>query len=136
MAIYTSRYSNPELKSGNYTTVRISVDSPKGSLGYIIDGDIPDLMPFGLRGEEYDKDKALFKREYFARLEKAGVAKIQTLLLSFKAKGKDVVLLCYEDIRKGDNYWCHRVMFAEWWLSKTGEHILELADTTTPVVGK
>ena len=27
--IYTSRYSNPELKSGKYTTVRISLGTPK-----------------------------------------------------------------------------------------------------------
>ena len=44
--LYTSRYKNPELFSGNYTTVRISLGTPKWSLGYIIDVVMPDLMPY------------------------------------------------------------------------------------------
>ena len=46
--VYTSRYSNPELKSGKYTTVRISLGTPKWPIGYNLDAEMKDLMPFGL----------------------------------------------------------------------------------------
>ena len=49
--IYTSRYSNPELKSGKYTAVRISVGSPRWKLGYDISGAISELMPKGIFGK-------------------------------------------------------------------------------------
>jgi len=135
MSIYTSRYFNPELKKGYYTAVRISIGTPRWELGYTIAGEIKDLMPFGLLGK-YDNDMAAFKAEYFAKLEKAGADKIFKQLMHFEKAGKDVVLLCYEDVRKGENDWCHRVMFAEWWLEKTGEVVAELPDPSTPKVPK
>ena len=49
MAIHTSRFSNPELRSGKYTTVRISLGTPKWPLGYHLDAELADLMPFGHR---------------------------------------------------------------------------------------
>ena len=124
--IYTSRYSNPELKSGRYTTVRISIGTPRWPLGYTLDAAIKELMPFGIFGIE---DKTLFKEKYFQRLNKPGMfEKIDLQLHDLSARGKDVVLLCYEDIRKGPSNWCHRNMFAEWWLHQTGEPIKELKD--------
>ena len=53
---------------------------------------------------------------------------IDSLLNNFKKYvelGKDVVLCCYEDVRE-PNEWCHRLVFAEWWLKNTGERIEEL----------
>ena len=129
MAIYTSRFSNPELKNGKYTAFRISVGSPRWDTGYRIDGEIKDLMPFGLLGK-YDNDKEGFRLRYFAKLDTIGIYRLKQLLQAFASAGKDVVLLCYEDVRKGDDNWCHRVMFAEWWKERTGEEIKELADPT------
>ena len=43
--IYTSRFSNPELKTGKYTAIRISVGSPRWNIGYQIAGAISELMP-------------------------------------------------------------------------------------------
>lgn len=128
MNIYTSRYANPVLRSGNYTTVRISVGTPKWNLGYTLDGEINELMPFGLfnKYDEYED----FKSAYFRRLDNFGVDRIFRKLGEYQSLGKDVVLLCYEDIR-GDT-WCHRTAFAEWWLMNTGEIIEELKDTSTP----
>ena len=40
---------------------------------------------------------------------------------------KKLVLLCFEDIRKPEN-WCHRTLFAEWWLAHTGEVIEEMPE--------
>lgn len=133
--IYTSRYSNPELKSGNYTAVRISLGSPRWSVGYIINGAINELMPKGLFGK-YDNDKPAFEREYRKILDKYGISLISKKLKEYEALGKDVVLLCYEDIRKGESDWCHRTMFAKWWNEKTGEVIEELFDPTAPKVDK
>lgn len=133
--IYTSRFSNPELRTGNYTAVRISLGSPRWSVGYIINGAINELMPKGLLGK-YDNDKQTYEREYRKILDRYGVPLISQRLREFEAYGKDVVLLCYEDVRKGENDWCHRTMFAEWWKEHTGEVIEELKDPTTPKIDK
>lgn len=90
-------------------------------------GEIKDLMPFGLLDVE---DSAIFKARYFEMLNKKGVARIKNQLQKFETLGKPVVLLCYEDIRKGDSNWCHRTMFAEWWFNQTGEKIFELVDNS------
>jgi hypothetical protein len=130
MSIYTSRYNNPELRNGRYTAVRISLGTPKWNLGYSIDGEIPDLMPAGMFGN-FDHDPDGFKLAYFKRLNSAGVRKIHNALKWFEQKGKDVILCCFEDIRKPEET-CHRRLFAEWWLYNTGEIIDELPDPTTP----
>lgn len=126
--VYTSRYSNPELKTGKYTAVRISLGTPKWPIGYNLDAEMKDLMPFGLLGkfEQYED----FEKAYFDRLNQKGVQRILSQLQRFERLGKDVVLLCYEDIRKGPDDWCHRRTFADWWLKNTGEAIPELFDPT------
>lgn len=133
--VYTSRFSNPELKTGKYTAVRISVGSPRWNVGYQIYGAISELMPKGLFGK-YDNDKAAFEVEYRKRLECVGVQYIRKLLADCEQPGKDTVLLCYEDVRKGESDWCHRTMFAKWWFEKTGEVIPELPDPTEPKIPK
>ncbi len=37
------------------------------------------------------------------------------ILQHYEDMGKPVVLCCYEDVRKPGE-WCHRLVFAEWWL--------------------
>ena len=130
--IYTSRFSNPELKTGKYTAVRISVGSPRWKVGYDISGAISELMPKGIFGKY--ETKAAFEVEYRKRLECIGTAYIRKLLAGYETLGKDVVLLCYEAVRKGESDWCHRTIFADWWREKTGEVIPELFDPS-PVKG-
>ena len=130
--IYTSRFSNPELKTGKYTAVRISVGSPRWKVAYDISGAISELMPKGIFGKY--ETKAAFEVEYRKRLECIGTAYIRKLLAGYETLGKDVVLLCYEDVRKGESDWCHRTIFADWWREKTGEVIPELFDPS-PVKG-
>ncbi len=122
--LYVSRYSNPILKSGDYIAVSISVGAPRWPLGYKINGELGMLKPFGLLQIE---DKDTYHRGYMERLNKCGLDKIEAAVRPFFASGKDIVLLCYEDLRKEDQ-WCHRTMFAEWWLEQTGEIINELPD--------
>jgi len=136
MAIYTSRFSNPELKKDIYTTVRISIGMPRWKLGYRLDWEISQLMPFGMRGGQYEADKEHFKKAYFARLDKIGVATIREQLARIPTRGTHIVLLCYEDILKNEGNWCHRTMFAEWWLERTGEKIEELPDPTIKIVSR
>lgn len=126
--IFTSRYSNPELRSGKYTAVRISLGTPKWKIGYNLDAEMPDLMPFGLLNK-FDRYED-FERAYFARLDQKGVRRILSQFQRLESLGKDVVLLCYEDIRKGPDDWCHRRTFAKWWQQNTGKVIPELYDST------
>ena len=130
--IYTSRFSNPELKTGKYTAVRISVGSPRWKVGYDISGAISELMPKGIFGKY--ETKAAFEVEYRKRLECIGTEYIRKLIAGYEMLGRDVVLLCYEDVRKGESDWCHRTIFADWWREKTGEVIPELFDPS-PVKG-
>ena len=48
-----------------------------------------------------------------------------------RSEGKELVLLCFEDIRIPSD-WCHRTVFAQWWAEKTGEIIEELYDPNQP----
>ncbi len=123
--VYTSRYSNPELKSGKYTVVGITRGAPKFPLQYRLDGNIIDIAPPGYLFNEYDR--ARFTPSYFRHMDKTGVTRIQQILKRYEAQGKPVVLCCYEDVRKPGE-WCHRLVFAEWWLSRTGQLIEELPD--------
>ena len=72
-----------------------------------------------------------YKAEYFKKLDKIGVDKIIGIVQRLDAKAqeedKKLVLLCFEDIRKPEN-WCHRTLFAEWWLAHTGEVIEEMPE--------
>jgi len=95
-------------------------------------GEMIDLMPFGLLGK-YDHDLDGFKKAYYKRLNAVGAQSIATQLRRFESLGKDVVLLCYEDIRTGTDNWCHRIVFAEWWKEKTSEIIEELPDRTVAI---
>lgn len=124
--LYVSRFSNPVLKSGDYTAVRISLGAPKWPVGYTIAGEIKELMPFGLL---QINDRNLYEKRYRERLDRIGPDKIQEALDRFGVD-KPVVLLCYEDVRD-PSQWCHRSMFAQWWLERTGEIADELHDPST-----
>lgn len=126
--VYTSRYSNPELATGNYTVVGITRGAPKFPLRYQVVGNIMEIAPPGYLFGEYDRTR--FTGSYFKNMDKIGVGKIHTLISKYLNLGKDVVLCCYEDVRK-PNEWCHRLVFAEWWLKRTGEVITELQDPST-----
>lgn len=125
--IFTSRYSNPELKTGNYTVVGITRGAPKFKLGYTLAGNIFEIAPPGYLFNEYNRER--FTGPYFRHMDKVGVALIKRIFAAYelKAQGKPLVLCCYEDVRK-PNEWCHRLVFAEWWKARTGETIEELPD--------
>lgn len=98
---------------------------PRFRLEYQRAGNIIEIAPPREIFNISDKEK--FTELYLAHLERIGVEKISEHLQPYLALGKDVVLCCYEDVRKDDE-WCHRQLFAKWWFEKTGAVISELKD--------
>ena len=136
MAIWTSRFSNKELQNGNYYPVQISIGAPKFNPGYVVRGACYSLAPKGyMLNMQYDQ----FKRAYFEKLEGIGTNRIIDMVMKLEkdamAEDKELVLLCFEDVRN-EGEWCHRTMFAEWWAENTGELIEELKDPSEPKTKK
>lgn len=136
MAVWVSRYSNKELQSGKYYPVGISVGAPRFRLGYVLRDKCYSLAP---RRDMLKMGIEEYKTAYFKKLEDIGTNKIIKLIDDFKKaaeeEGKDLVFLCFEDIRIPGE-WCHRTLFAEWWAEKTGELIEELSDPSEPKIKK
>ena len=128
MAVWVSRYSNRELLCGKYYPVGISIGKPRWPLGYDLREQCFSLAP---KGYMLKMDIEPFKLAYYGKLEGIGTDKIIGIVEKMRdraeSEGKELVLLCYEDIRKEDE-WCHRTIFARWWLEQTGEIIEELPD--------
>lgn len=128
MAILTSRYGNKELRNDGYYPVGISIGKPRFKTGYEIREQCYALAPKGyMLKMEYEP----YREAYFKKLEEIGADKIigivQRMDERAQEEGKTLVLLCYEDLRKPDQ-WCHRTLFAEWWQKMTGEVINELEE--------
>lgn len=132
MGIYTSRYSNKELADGKYYCVGISIGTPKFKLAYRLENQCYSLAPKGYMLRMNLED---FKKAYYEKLNGIGKDRIINMVMKMErdaaAQGKDLVLLCYEDVRIPED-WCHRTVFAEWWVENTGEIIEELPDPNPP----
>lgn len=126
MAIWTSRYSNKELveNKNKYYCVGISLGTPKFPLGYIIEQQCYSLAPKGyMLRMELEK----FTEEYYRKLEGIGSDRIIDMVMRFEKtaadEGKELVLLCYEDVRIPED-WCHRTVFAQWYCGNSAGRIL------------
>lgn len=126
--IWTSRYANKELLKEKYYCVGISIGAPRFKLGYPLRKQCYALAP---KGYMLHMEKEPYEQEYYAKLENIGKGKIigivRGLQREAEAEGKELVLLCFEDVRKEED-WCHRTMFAKWWQQNTSEVIRELED--------
>lgn len=127
--IYTSRFSNPELKTGNYTVCGIVRGMPKFPLGYQLAGNIIQIAPPGYLFNVYSRE--VFTPKYFEHMDKQRIGVVQVFLNEYLSRGKDLVLCCYEDVRIPGE-WCHRLVFAEWYEKQTGVKIEELYDPSAP----
>ena len=110
--------------------------TPKFPLGYTVEQQCYSLAPKGyMLRMELEK----FTEEYYRKLEGIGNDKIINMVMRFEAmaaaKGKELVFLCYEDVRIPED-WCHRTVFAQWYCEQTGEIIKELPDPNPPKVKK
>lgn len=65
-----------------------------------------------------------YEEAYWRMLDAHGVDAINAELRRIGG-GRDVVLLCFDDLSKPDG-WCHRTMFGAWWTARTGQIVEEL----------
>jgi hypothetical protein len=75
----------------------------------------------------YASDEVYIEK-YTAQLERHGVPEIvgDFERIAERAQKDTLVLMCFEKLAKPDGGWCHRTLFAVWWLQKTGELLQEL----------
>lgn len=138
MAMWTSRYSNKELAANKekYYCIGISLGTPKFPLGYRIEQQCYSLAP---KGYMLKMGLEEFQKAYYEKLEGIGNDRIINMVMRFEEEadrqGKEVVFLCYEDVRIPED-WCHRTVFAQWYAEQTGEIIQELPDLTPPKMKK
>jgi hypothetical protein len=79
------------------------------------------------------EDRGEFETAYIERLDGIGLDVVRAQLedIAEAAGNERLVLCCFEkieDIAAGKN-WCHRHMFAAWWLAQTGATVAELRFT-------
>lgn len=131
--IWTSRFSNKQLETGNYTAVGIVRSMPKFHVRYRIAGNIIDIAPTWALFREDDRER--FTTPYKKHLDSVGLSRIAGQIQKYVDifPDHDVVLCCYEDVRI-PNEWCHRLVFSEWWMEKTGQVIEELPDPSDPKI--
>ncbi len=117
MKIYTSRYGNKALASHPGTKMGITVGRPRWPLKY----EMTWFPQFGPDRSYLKADKDVYEPQYIAKLESLGIEWVMDTLnkQSEAYGGADVVLLCFEDLRK-EGEWCHRRMLAEWIERKSG----------------
>ncbi len=131
--LFTSCYGAKKLIiDSGLVAVRTSVGHPRWKLAYPIGAVILEIAPLrnmlNLSRDEYHA-------RYINKLEMHSVDTIARRLNEVSAanEGRDLVLLCFEDLTK-PRLWCHRTMFAEWWREKTGQAVEELAPKTAPTL--
>lgn len=119
----TARYLNPNVNNQDYIPLRISLGAPKFSLRFSIAANFNVIAP--TREILLITDKDAYRREYRRYLDSIGTETIKNALRPFRCDDKEIVLLCFEDLRDPEK-WCHRRFFAEWWKENVGEEIPEL----------
>ena len=124
---------NRNIDPEKHTPVRISAGNPRYPLPYVVKDKAAILAPPYRILKLNDQEE--YRRIYFEQLDGHGVRKIYSVLKSLAEPGKEIVLLCFEDIRK-PGQWCHRRMFAEWWEAKTGRKVEELEEAEPVSSGK
>lgn len=106
------------------TPLRTTVGAPrfrlKYELSYKLEQATPRYSMLKLPRDEYE-------RRYRAILDGHGVPELlrASKAISEVTGEERLVLLCFDDLRK-PGVWCHRTMFAQWWLDNTGEIVPEL----------
>ncbi len=107
MRLYTSFWSNPELRDLDAVPVSISRGRPRWSLPYRYRR-YDELAPDDHTWAQEDRES--FERSYLAQVEELGAERILADLrrISEEHGGKALCLLCWE--RPGQ--WCHRRVLA------------------------
>jgi len=102
--------------------VRISLSRPKYPR-IEPDDSLWELTP---HPSYFRAEPEVFDRCYLAQLDKVGVERLRQQFQELD-DGRPLVFLCFErNVRSGDD--CHRRLFAEFWLERTGEIIPEIGE--------
>lgn len=125
--LFTARYQNPNLAEHPAGKVRITLTGPRFRLPYKLAGSIMQLAPTWSMMHKPERE---FAQLYVQLLEQRGG--IHFFARRFEAIANDagvdeLVLLCWEDLRK-PGAWCHRRILAAWLEDQTGQVVEELAD--------
>jgi hypothetical protein len=132
MRLWTSRYQHRGLADrDDLVKVRTSRGAPRWRLAYPLAERCVAITP---KREELRAPN--WAELYVARLEGLGVDAIRRELeeISSRHGGRDLVLLCFEDVHHDGEGACHRRAFARWYSEKTGEVVEELARDRPPVL--
>lgn len=120
--LFTAQYQRFQAEWG--VPVRTTLGRARFKLGYApVEGFTLITPPGHAFRLPYDQ----FRKAYRAHLHRTTVARIweTTDRISQQFQGRPLVLLCFDDLTKA-GAWCHRRLFAEWWLEQTGEVVEEL----------
>ncbi|WP_406178036.1 hypothetical protein [Streptomyces canus] len=113
--------------------IRSTAGNPRWPLGYQLAGHAKLITPTReLLAANLAEDAYEFS--YRRLLNSYGIDRIYAELAGLYALngGARLVLLCFDKLDKPGN-WCHRTMWARWYLEQTGEEIPELgARPATP----
>jgi len=126
MNLATSRYQAADLiRASGRAAVGITRGNPRWPLPYPLVTNLRQLAPTG--DMLHMEDRFMFEEVYHDRLEHLGAGGVRKLLegVAKQANNERLCLLCYEDLTK-PGLWCHRRLFANWWLENTGEVVPEL----------
>lgn len=127
-SLWTARYSNKNIRASGLIPVQASLGGPRWKLPYELTIATREVAPsrevLNLRD-----DQDAYHVAYIRQLERIGVDNFEEKFRSIRKilGNRGIVLLCFEDLRKPGE-WCHRRMFADWWLTKTGELIPEMSE--------
>lgn len=126
--LFTLNYKNFRPTMG--TPVQTSNGRPRWKLPYDLTLKCQEVYP-AWKLVKSNLDKAAFTEQYHAGLDAVGVDVLASRFRALATAGGDerLVLLCFEDIAKSVDDWCHRRMFADWWEDRTGEAVRELGPT-------
>ena len=124
MRIYTGRYADKKMNEYGFVPVGVTLGRPRFKVDYAY----VYLRLLAPQKYMWGKSHEEFSRLYRQYLEQIGFARIKAELedISIGHGDKDLILLCFEDVHKGEN--CHRRVFAEWWQEKTGEEVPEVGE--------
>lgn len=120
--LFTHRYQGFDPAMG--TPVRITLSPPRWTLPYPLEHRVKELAP---SRAYFGSARAEFEAAYRTQLDGHGVEALAARFQEVAVAGGDLrlVLLCFEDLAEPGE-WCHRRMFASWWLERTGAQVREL----------
>jgi hypothetical protein len=120
--LFTLNY--PRFQPDMGVPVRTSNGFPR-YVRYPLTASMPGIMPERHTIKWTDRER--FWTHYSRKLNSIGVDDLRGAFQTIADTFGDhrLVLMCYEDISTPGK-WCHRQMFAQWWIAMTGEPVIEL----------